>query len=98
MFILSIDLEILRGSEYFFFFLHYLIFFLCLQKIAKELVQLQYPGQLIARKVDLRSEQEILRSFQWIKENLKSVDVMINNAGLVGYAPLTSRYLTGSFF
>lgn len=86
------------AQNIFFFFLHYLIFFLCLQKIAKELVQLQYPGQLIARKVDLRSEQEILGSFQWIKENLKSVDVMINNAGLVGYAPLTSRYLTRSFF
>ncbi|KAI5712852.1 hypothetical protein M8J76_011988 [Diaphorina citri] len=60
-----------------------------IQKKAKELEQ--YPGKLHARKVDLRNEKEILDTFQWIKETFKGgVHVMINNAGLVGNAPLTS--------
>lgn len=48
------------------------------------------PGKLIAKKVDLRVENEILSTFKWIKENLKGVDVMINNAGVVAQSPLIS--------
>uniref|UniRef100_A0A8D8QFP6 Dehydrogenase/reductase SDR family member 11 n=1 Tax=Cacopsylla melanoneura TaxID=428564 RepID=A0A8D8QFP6_9HEMI len=59
-----------------------------IQKIAKELEQ--YPGKLHARKVDLKNEKEILAFFQWIKETFKGVHLMVNNAGLVGKAPLTS--------
>ncbi|KAL1465735.1 hypothetical protein WDU94_005278 [Cyamophila willieti] len=59
-----------------------------IQKIAKELEQ--YAGKLHARKVDLKNEKEILAAFQWIKETFKGVHLMVNNAGLVGKAPLTS--------
>jgi len=33
-------------------------------------------------KVDLCSEENILEAFNWVKRTLKSVDVLVNNAGV----------------
>jgi len=33
-------------------------------------------------KVDLCSEENILEAFKWVKRTLKSVDVLVNNAGV----------------
>jgi len=34
-------------------------------------------------RVDLRSEEDILEAFKWIRSTLKSIDVLINNAGVL---------------
>jgi len=39
-------------------------------------------GKFYYLKVDLCSEENILEAFDWVKNTLKSVDVLINNAGV----------------
>ncbi|KAL5243139.1 hypothetical protein ACI65C_010549 [Semiaphis heraclei] len=39
-------------------------------------------GKFYYVKVDLCSEENILEAFNWVKKTLKTVDVMINNAGV----------------
>ncbi|XP_067003643.2 farnesol dehydrogenase isoform X2 [Anabrus simplex] len=41
------------------------------------------PGKLHAVKGDVSKEDDVLRTFAWIKENLGGVDVLINNAGVI---------------
>uniref|UniRef100_A0A8D9AJT0 Farnesol dehydrogenase n=1 Tax=Cacopsylla melanoneura TaxID=428564 RepID=A0A8D9AJT0_9HEMI len=36
-----------------------------------------------ALKVDLMNEADIVKAFDWIKTNLKRIDVLINNAGVL---------------
>lgn len=38
---------------------------------------------LVARKCDVSSEEDIKNTFKWIEENYGGVDVLINNAGIV---------------
>ncbi|VVC26148.1 Hypothetical protein CINCED_3A010977 [Cinara cedri] len=40
-------------------------------------------GKFYYVKVDLCSEENILEAFAWVKKTLKSVDVLINNAGVL---------------
>ncbi|XP_022165317.1 farnesol dehydrogenase-like [Myzus persicae] len=40
-------------------------------------------GKFYYIKVDLCSEENILEAFKWVKKTLKSVDVLINNAGVL---------------
>ncbi|XP_067015311.2 dehydrogenase/reductase SDR family member 11 isoform X2 [Anabrus simplex] len=40
------------------------------------------PGKLYAQKCDLAKEEDILAVFNWIKETLGGVDILINNAAL----------------
>ncbi|XP_026809482.1 farnesol dehydrogenase-like [Rhopalosiphum maidis] len=40
-------------------------------------------GKFYYVKVDLCSEENILEAFNWVKTTLKSVDVLINNAGIM---------------
>ncbi|XP_044261567.1 farnesol dehydrogenase-like isoform X1 [Tribolium madens] len=39
-------------------------------------------GQLYALKTDMRSETDIVNAFQWIRENLGPVHILVNNAGV----------------
>ncbi|XP_049771520.1 dehydrogenase/reductase SDR family member 11-like [Schistocerca cancellata] len=48
------------------------------------------PGKLYALEGDVSNEQSILAAFKWIKDNLKGVDILINNAGLVVESDLSS--------
>lgn len=43
-------------------------------------------------KCDIAEEKDVLATFQWIKKNLKSVHIVINNAGV-----LTKGSLIGKF-
>lgn len=40
------------------------------------------------RKCDLTNESEILSLFEWVKNTLGGVDIMINNAGFGDYDSL----------
>lgn len=46
-------------------------------------------GKIIARKCDVKDEQQVLSVFDWIAETLGGVNVLINNAGV-----LKSGYIT----
>lgn len=39
-------------------------------------------GKFYGRVVDLRDESKIVDDFNWIKEHLGGVDILINNAGV----------------
>ncbi|XP_060842512.1 farnesol dehydrogenase-like [Rhopalosiphum padi] len=45
-------------------------------------------GKFYYLKVDLCSEENILEAFHWVKQTLKSVDVLVNNAGVWKYSDL----------
>ncbi|XP_025197264.1 farnesol dehydrogenase-like [Melanaphis sacchari] len=45
-------------------------------------------GKFFYVKVDLCSEENILEAFNWIKITLKSIDVLINNAGVLKQSDL----------
>ncbi|XP_047108963.1 farnesol dehydrogenase-like [Schistocerca piceifrons] len=47
------------------------------------------PGKLHAVGGDVRQEEDILKAFKWINENVGGVDILINNAGVLGYSDLT---------
>jgi NADP-dependent 3-hydroxy acid dehydrogenase YdfG len=48
------------------------------------------PDGVLARRVDLRDEQQILELFRAIEQRWGGVDVLVNNAGLGHLSPLTS--------
>lgn len=39
-------------------------------------------------KCDLTKEIEIIEAFDWIKENLGGIDVLVNNAGMTHYSKI----------
>ncbi|XP_069685880.1 farnesol dehydrogenase-like [Periplaneta americana] len=42
------------------------------------------PGKLYPLKCDISEDQELKDAFSWVKDNLKGVDVMVNNAAANG--------------
>lgn len=40
-------------------------------------------AKLYPLKCDVNVEEEVLKSFEWIEENLGAISIMINNAGLL---------------
>lgn len=51
-----------------------------MQELRKELIG--KLGEFHYYRVDLCLEQNILEAFAWVKSTLKSVDVLVNNAGV----------------
>lgn len=51
------------------------------------------PGQLHAVECDVSKEESVLAAFSWIQENLGSVDVLVNNAGISKESSLTDGSL-----
>lgn len=41
------------------------------------------PGKMYALKADVSKEEDILQAFQWVKDNLGPIHVLVNNAGIV---------------
>jgi NADP+-dependent farnesol dehydrogenase len=46
-------------------------------------------GKLHAVKVDMTKEEDIVRGFKWVSDNLGPVHILINNAGIVQNTNLT---------
>jgi NAD(P)-dependent dehydrogenase (short-subunit alcohol dehydrogenase family) len=45
-------------------------------------------GSFYPLKADVSKEEEVVDAFAWVKKNLGSVDVLINNAGITGRSTL----------
>lgn len=57
-------------------------------KVAKSSMNLK-AGKLYPYKIDVTNEDEILKAFQWTKNNLGPIHVLINNAGIHRYDSLS---------
>ncbi|XP_031353431.1 farnesol dehydrogenase-like [Photinus pyralis] len=42
-----------------------------------------HRGKLHALQADVRLEEDVVRSFKWVKENLGPIHILVNNAGIV---------------
>lgn len=51
-----------------------------------------FPGQFYPLECDLIDENDILKSFKWIDENIGAIHFMINNAGIVRINNITGTY------
>jgi len=49
-------------------------------------------GKFYYVKVDLCSEENILEAFNWVKTTLKSIDVLVNNAGIMTLTNILGKY------
>ncbi|KAL3271511.1 hypothetical protein HHI36_021991 [Cryptolaemus montrouzieri] len=47
------------------------------------------PGKLYGIKCDITKEEDIIKSFKWITDNMGPVHILINNAGLIRPTNLT---------
>ncbi|PSN51373.1 Farnesol dehydrogenase [Blattella germanica] len=45
-------------------------------------------GKLCPLKADVSKEEEVVAAFQWIKQHVRGVDVLVNNAGIAGTSTL----------
>lgn len=50
---------------------------------------LDQPGRLYPLKCDVRREDDIIKSFKWINDNIGPISILINNAGIMKSANLT---------
>lgn len=57
-----------------------------------------YSGTLYALKADVSKEEDIVAAFKWVKNNLGGVDVLINNAGIIGKSTLHGKRHTVLIF
>jgi NAD(P)-dependent dehydrogenase (short-subunit alcohol dehydrogenase family) len=48
-------------------------------------------GKLYAVKCDIGNESDVLAAFQWVKDNLGGVDILINNAAVATDTSLTGK-------
>ncbi|KAK7863450.1 hypothetical protein R5R35_010490 [Gryllus longicercus] len=46
------------------------------------------PGELHTLKCDVSNEEDIVAAFKWVKDNLKTVHILVNNAGIGGRTKL----------
>lgn len=51
----------------------------------------EQEGKFYSVRCDVAKEENILRSFKWITDNLGPVSVLINNAGLTRPTTLISK-------
>lgn len=53
------------------------------KELSKKLIKEGARGKLYVYKADVTQEEELLRAFKWIKENLGTIHILINNAGVI---------------
>ncbi|KAK7864251.1 hypothetical protein R5R35_009517 [Gryllus longicercus] len=46
------------------------------------------PGELHTLRCDVSNEDDVLAAFKWVKDNLKTVHILVNNAGVGGCTKL----------
>ncbi|XP_046394838.1 farnesol dehydrogenase-like [Ischnura elegans] len=54
-------------------------------------------GRLYPLKADVSDEAQVIHAFQWVKENLKTLHVLVNNAGVLGDIPISEKLDTKVF-
>jgi NADP+-dependent farnesol dehydrogenase len=59
-------------------------------KKIKELID-DPQAKLHAVECDVTNEDNVITAFAWIKENLGSIDVLVNNAGIAKSSTLASK-------
>ena len=64
------------------------VFSIYIQSLSQELSS--ESGKLVAKRCDVRQEQEVKEVFQFARTQFGGVDVCINNAGLAHNAPMLS--------
>ena len=67
---------------------HFLCALSLVQSLSQELSS--ESGKLVARRCDVRQEQEVKEVFQFARTQFGGVDVCVNNAGLGHMAPILS--------
>lgn len=60
-----------------------------IEELSKKL--LDHQTRLYPLKCDVRREDDIVKSFKWISENIGPISVLVNNAGITKSANLTGR-------
>lgn len=53
-------------------------------------------GKLYALKCDVTKVEEVEKAFQWVKENVGPVQVLVNNAGIVRLGSIIGTFLSFS--
>ena len=61
--------------------------------MSSDLKESNAPGTLIAHKLDITKDDEVLAMFKIIKDNHGGVDVCVNNAGMSRNKALLGWYL-----
>lgn len=56
------------------------------EQLAQELSSAK--GKLYAVEVDMTKEEDILRGFQWVKEKVGPIHILVNNAGVATHGTL----------
>ncbi|XP_014225394.1 farnesol dehydrogenase-like [Trichogramma pretiosum] len=52
-------------------------------KMEEEMSKVKGPGKFFAKECDITREQDIAAAFAWIKDNLGTVNILINNSGVL---------------
>ncbi|XP_044763507.1 farnesol dehydrogenase-like [Coccinella septempunctata] len=60
-----------------------------IEELSRTLSMEEAPGKLYGLKCDITKEEDILKSFKWITENVGPVHILVNNAGLIKPTSLT---------
>lgn len=60
------------------------------QELSKSLKSAK--GKLYAVKCDIRRESDVHAAFNWVKANLRGVDILINNAAVASDSSLVSKW------
>lgn len=60
-----------------------------IEERAKELGRTVKTGKLHALKCDIAQEEEVLKTFKWIEENIGTVQILINNAAVMTAESIT---------
>lgn len=60
-----------------------------IERIEEQSKKITGTGKLLPLRCDISREEDILKAFKWIKENLGSIHILINNAGLTRTTNLT---------
>jgi len=62
--------------------------FLRLQELKKTMEKNNFTGRFHPLECDLTNENDILKAFKWIDENIGGIHFMINNAGIIRISPI----------
>lgn len=57
-----------------------------------EMKDVKGEGKFYGLECDLSNEQQVNNAFDWIKKNVKTIHVLINNAGIINPGKIAGQY------